>query len=101
MCCKRWCAKWLSWFGAITFAAVTLVLTTSAGQAEALVFHASESGKQTLDQGEGGGNPFASALIKILERPSLTLSLLPATLRGLTMQKSRRFQSADVPASVP
>jgi hypothetical protein len=98
MCRKRWIAKWLRSFGVIT---LSFVPTTSAVQAEALVFHASESGKQTLDQGEGGGNPLAIALIEILERPALTLSLLPATLRELTMQKSRRFQAADVPAYVP
>jgi hypothetical protein len=80
---------------------VALMLTNSPVRAEALVFHASESGKQTLDQGEGGGNPFASALIELLERPSLTLSDLPAALQQLTEKKSRGFQSADVPALVP
>src|SRR6516164_7727540 len=101
MCYKRSTAKWVRSFREITFAALAFVLTTSAVQAETLVFHASESGKQTLDQGEDGGNPFASALIEIMEWPSLTLSLLPKALRELTRQKSKRFQSADVPATVP
>lgn len=30
------------------------------------VFYASQSGKSTLDQGQGGGNPFASALVELL-----------------------------------
>ena len=69
-------------------------------RAETLIFHASRSGKQTLDQGEGGGNPFASALIELLQRPSLTLQELPALLRQITEKKSRGFQSPDSPASM-
>jgi hypothetical protein len=68
-------------------------------EADTLVFHASMSGQQTLDQGEGGGNPFASALIEVLGAP-LELSDLPARLQRLTATKSGGFQSADVPASV-
>jgi hypothetical protein len=66
-------------------------------RAETLVFHASASGKQTLDQGEGGGNPFASSLVEILKQTSVKLSDLPAALQRLTAEKSRGFQSADVP----
>ena len=84
----------------VPIVAVAVILTSSTPQAGALVFHASESGKQTLDQGEGGGNPFASALIELLERPSLTLSLLPTELKQLTVRKSKSFQSADVPMAV-
>lgn len=67
---------------------------------EALVFHGSVSGKQTLDDGEGGGNPFASALIEALATPSLALSELPSKLQQLTAKKSKGFQTADVPSSV-
>src|SRR5690242_9993313 len=65
--------------------------------ADALVFYACTSGKQTLDRDEGGGNPFASSLIDILARPRLRLAELPVALRELTRKKSRGFQSADVP----
>jgi Caspase domain len=82
--------------GRITVATVLLVLVITPLQAEPLVFHASMPGKQSLDQGEGGGNPFASALIEALSSPSM-LSDLPAVLRQLTNKKSRGFQSADVP----
>lgn len=68
-------------------------------RAETLIFHASQSGKQTLDQGEGGGNPFASGLIELLSRPSLTLAEVPSALRALTYKNSKGFQVADVPAS--
>ena len=44
---------------------------------------------------------FASALIEILKRPSLSLSKLPASLKRLTAKKSKGFQSADVPTSGP
>ena len=73
---------------------------SSAANAEPLVFHASQSGQRTLDQGEGGGNPFASALIELLARPSLQLAELPAGISRLTAAKSRGFQKADVPAAV-
>ena len=36
-----------------------------------LIFHASQSGKVTLDEGEGGGNPFASAFIEALRHRDL------------------------------
>jgi hypothetical protein len=88
-------------------AACALVLaaglsTAAIGQAraETLLFHASSSGKQTLDQGEGGGNPFASSLIDVLAQPHAALRDLPATLQRLTVQKSGGFQTPDVPAGV-
>jgi hypothetical protein len=65
--------------------------------ADALVFYACASGKQTLDQGDGGGNPFASSLIDILARPRVRLAELPVALQQLTWKKSGGFQSADVP----
>ncbi len=79
--------------------ALALLVSTGSVQAETLVFHAAASGKQTLDQGEGGGNPFASSLIEILAQPSINLSELPSALRQRTEDKSRGFQSADVPGS--
>jgi len=42
------------------------------GGVRPLHFYASQSGAETLDQGEGGGNPFASALIELLGRPTIT-----------------------------
>lgn len=98
-------ARWLTAQGSfvgvrlMAIAAVVLLLLVPPLHAETLVFHASQSGHQTLDEGEGGGNPFASALIELLARPSLTLPQLPAALRDLTAKKSGNFQSADVPAS--
>ena len=89
------------------WAACALVLvaglcTAATGQAhaETLLFHASSSGKQTLDQGEGGGNPFATSLIDVLAQPRAELRDLPATLQRLTVQKSGGFQTPDVPAGV-
>jgi hypothetical protein len=84
-----------------TVAIAVLMLANGPARADALVFYASESGRQTFDQGEGGGNPFASALVEVLQRPTLTLSELPAELQRLTEQKSRGLQSADAPVSVP
>jgi len=80
---------------------VALVVSPSLrARADALVFQGSASGHPTLDQGEGGGNPFASALIEILKRPTVRLAELPAALQQLTAKKSGGFQSADVPKTV-
>jgi hypothetical protein len=65
-----------------------------------LVFYASQSGRPTLDQGEGGGNPFASALVELLERQSLTYTELQAGLIALTKEKSRGVQVPECPAVV-
>jgi hypothetical protein len=63
-----------------------------------IVFYASQSGKTTLDQGEGGGNPFASALIALLDRPSLTFAELQSNLIALTQKKSCGFQVPEGPS---
>lgn len=68
------------------------------GHTETLLFHASASGKQTLDQGEGGGNPFASSLIDVLAQPRADVRDLPSALQRLTFQKSNGFQTPDVPS---
>ena len=67
---------------------------------ETLVFHASASGHQTMDEGEGGGNPFASALIEILQKDEMRLGDFPERLRELTVKKSSGFQTPDVPKKV-
>ncbi len=65
-----------------------------------LIFYASQSGMSTLDQGEGGGNPFASALIELLQRSSLTYAELRSDLVTLTKEKSRDFQVPEVTDAV-
>ena len=67
---------------------------------ETLLFHASASGRQTMDEGEGGGNPFASALIEILQKGEVRLRDFPGRLRELTVKKSSGFQTPDVPKNV-
>jgi hypothetical protein len=65
-----------------------------------LFFYASSVGRATLDQGEGGGNPFASALIESLARDRLTLRVLTEDMADLTVSKSRGFQRPDLPSAV-
>jgi hypothetical protein len=66
-----------------------------------VLFYASQSGRPTLDQGEGGGNPFASALVELLARPALTLSSLRAELVHLTRARSRGLQEPEVSSASP
>lgn len=72
----------------------------SADASVPLLFHAAQSGRQTLDAAEGGGNPFASAFIELLARPGLTLADFPRALSDLTAVKSKGFQLADAPPTV-
>lgn len=65
--------------------------------ASPVVFYASQSGEQALDQGEGGGNPFASALIELIDRPSLTYNEFYNQMFTLTREKSHGFQSPEIP----
>jgi Caspase domain len=82
------------------FSVICLLAGFSAAHGETLVFHASSSGQKTLDQGEGGGNPFASSLVEILGRPEVRLGRLPEALRTLTKKKSGDYQTPDVPRAV-
>lgn len=68
--------------------------------AETLVFKAAAAGRETLDEGEGGGNPFASALVELLSQSQLSLKALPLELQRRTVQKSHGFQLPEVPAPV-
>ena len=90
-----------SGFAARSMAVATLMLAMAlpaSVRAETLVYRASQSGKQTLDQGEGGGNPFASALIEILSAPRVTLQEFPSALAQTTQARSGGFQVPDVDA---
>lgn len=62
-----------------------------------LRFCGTSSGKKTLDQGEGGGNPFASALIELLQRNELTIHAFRQDIATLTNKKSGGYQTPEVP----
>lgn len=82
---------------ALTFLLLGVLGLACPAVAQPLTFYAATSGERALDQGEGGGNPFASALIELLARPSLHLAELSEELARLTHAKSGGFQKADVP----
>ena len=81
----------------LAWTAALLVSLACGVRAEPLIFYASQSGAQTLDAGEGGGNPFASAFIETLQMPHVELAELPTTLARLTFQKSAAFQIVEGP----
>ncbi len=74
------------------------LLGTPASLADPIVFHATTSGQRAMDSDAKGGNPFASALIDSLARPSLTLNELAASLERLTLDYSKGKQRPDIPA---
>jgi hypothetical protein len=57
--------------------------------------YATAPGRATLDRGEGGGNPFASALIETLEKPLLNVADLVKYIKEATVRKSLGFQDPD------
>ena len=57
------------------------------------VVYATCPGGKTIDQDEFGGNPFATALLDVSERPNLPLRRLLPALRSLTLERSARFQN--------
>ena len=59
------------------------------------VIYAAQPGSPTLDEGDGGGNPFAGALIDLLGDPAVRLAVLPRLLRQGTLQRSAGFQQVD------
>ncbi|OAD19382.1 peptidase C14 caspase catalytic subunit p20 [Candidatus Thiomargarita nelsonii] len=71
-------------------------ISVAAPPVEPIYFYASQTGKQTLDQGEGGGNPFASALVELLARDTLTFDNFRSELIDLTGKKSRGFQRPEI-----
>ncbi len=64
--------------------------------AELVYFYASQSGKPTLDQGEGGGNPFASALVELLNYTNISFEEFRIKLIEITLQKSRKYQQPEI-----
>ena len=80
----------------ITMGAVTNICAQSSPNAP-LVYYAASTGHQTLDQGEGGGNPFASALIELIDRTDLSLDVFTQQLKEMTAKKSHGRQLPDVP----
>jgi len=74
------------------------VIANGSAAAAPTIFYASQAGQPTFDEGDAGGNPFASALIELLSRRHLGLRALPTALTMLTITKSQGLQIPDVPA---
>lgn len=82
---------------AVTAAGVAFPTIVRAEAPAASILYGCQSGQETLDEGHGGGNPFASALVECLADRRLALSDLPTRLRSLTTEKSEGFQAIDAP----
>jgi hypothetical protein len=81
----------------VALAAAALLGCAHSGNRPAPIFvYASQTGQITLDQGDGGGNPFASALVELAGRDALTSGEFLNGLVALTVRKSRDFQHPDV-----
>lgn len=61
-----------------------------------MYMYASQSGRVTLDQGDSGGNPFASALVETLAHETLKFDELLTQVIALTLVKSEGYQRPDV-----
>jgi len=67
---------------------------------EPIYFYASQSGEETLDQGDGGGNPFASAFVDLFNQDTLTFDTFRNILIDQTLQKSWGLQLPDISSQV-
>jgi hypothetical protein len=67
---------------------------------EPIYFYATQPGEETLDQGEGGGNPFASAFVELLHHDTLTFDTFRNILIDRTLQKSWGLQQPEISSQV-
>jgi hypothetical protein len=67
---------------------------------EPVYLYASQSGRPTFDQGEGGGNPFASALVDLLAHPTPSFAMFRTELIERTLLKSEGFQQPEISGPV-
>jgi hypothetical protein len=93
------------WLGQLTGFAAALSLAfiptpSPASSPDPVLIRATQSGQRTLDQGEGGGNPFASAFIELLARRDLDLRAFSGQLVARTRTLSDGFQTPDVPPDI-
>ena len=81
----------------LVFLAMGISCLASADSAEIrMQLFATQSGAAALDEGEGGGNPFASALIELLGRETLGIGQFQTEIIALTLQKSDGFQRPEI-----
>lgn len=83
---------------------IAAALSLAATPPPAVTIRATQPGLRTLDEGDGGGNPFASAFIELLARPDLSPGRFSELLTARTRDLSGGFQTPDIPselASVP
>ncbi len=69
--------------------------------AQPLFYYAGAPGRLTTDRDRTGGNPFATALVDVLDDPGLRLRDFGTSIAGATHLASDGWQSAQVPRRVP
>jgi len=85
---------------AVSAAPLSLAIPAQARTAPPVLLYGCQPGAETLDEGHGGGNPFAAAFVELLTDPALDLGRFPQRLRALARDRSEGFQDADVPPVV-
>jgi Caspase domain len=93
---RRWClALAVAMFGGSALA------QTVAPLPGALIYYAGQPGRLTQDRDEQGGNPFASALVEVLEHAPGTLSDFTAELAASNARHSGGWQQLQFPKKIP
>ena len=67
---------------------------------EPIYIYGSQPGEGTLDQGEDGGNPFASAFVYLLTHEILTSDDFRSIMINRTLEKSWGLQHPDISSSI-
>src|SRR6185503_17397341 len=90
----------------LAIAAVAAVAGLSAAQTAPpppapLMYYAGQAGRLTQDRDELGGNPFASALVEILNQQPVTLTDFTALLAASNARHSGGWQQLQFPKKLP
>lgn len=80
----------------LSLLALGLTTATAGPSAPVHYLFATQSGGTTLDSAAGGGNPFATALIELLQRPQLGFADFRQDLASLTRKYSRNHQQPEL-----
>lgn len=68
---------------------------------QALIYYAGQAGRLTSDRDAAGGNPFATALVEVIQQKPLTLKRFTERMATANQIHSRGWQMMDYPRTLP
>lgn len=74
---------------------------TASAPPAALIYYAGQAGRLTSDRDAAGGNPFATALVEVIQQKPLTLQRFTERMATANQIHSRGWQMMDYPRTLP